>query len=199
MTRFSAVFAIVSLCCTNIAFGEVPVANFQYTGSGRYTDPGAPTFEPFISFGDPAVMPALGFLGNVSMSLLDVANGTTPDLVGDFANFEALSTNGVDDNLYFGFLVSPGVGSTQSLTESALLSAAFSTAPGVGAPDYAGYDLTRVEVFATSYQGGADGAFDVTIEYTVYAEQLIPEPTTIGMAALSLIGLMGYGNRRHRQ
>jgi hypothetical protein len=197
MTRFSAVFATVLMGCTNIAFGDVPVANFQYSGSGRYTGVDTPTFEPFVSFGDPTVMPALGFLGNVTMSIADVANGTTPDLIGDFANFEALSTNSVDDNLYFGFLVSPGVGSTQSLTESALLSAAFSTAPGVGAPDYAGYDLTRVEVIATSYQGGVDGAFDVTIEFTVYAEQSIPEPATLGMAALA--GVFIYRSRRRQR
>jgi hypothetical protein len=196
MNRVLALSMAAVLCWTHSAWGDVEVANFQYTGTGVVTGPGVPQFGPFLSFGDPNVMPALGFIDNVTMSLLDVANGTTPDLAGDFANFEALSTNGVDNNIHIGFKVPSGVGSSQLLTESALLAGAFSTAPGVGAPDYAGYDLTRVEVMGTSFQTLPSGGFEVTIAYTVYAERLIPEPATCGIAAMGLTGLVVLHLRR---
>jgi len=199
MNRLFALSIAVVLSCAQPASAEIEVANFQFTGMGVAVGPGSPQFEPFLSFGDPIVFQALGFIDNVTMSLVDVANGTTPDLTGDFANFEALSTNGVNDDIFIGFKVFSGVGSSQLLTESALLAGAFSKAPGVGAPDYAGYDLTRVEVMGTSFQTMPSGSFEVTIAYTVYAERLIPEPATCGMAAMGMVGAILHRSRRPRR
>jgi hypothetical protein len=196
MYRLLALSIVLVLSSSQSTWAEVEVASFQFTGTGVVTGPGAPQFEPFLSFGDPNVMPALGFIDNVTMSLVDVLNGTSPDLAGDFANFEALSTNGVNDDIHIGFKVPSGVGSSQMMTESALLAGAFSKAPGVGAPDYAGYDLTRVEVMGTSFQTLPSGGFEVTIAYTVYAERLIPEPATCGMAAMGLAGVILHRWRR---
>jgi hypothetical protein len=81
------------------------------------------------------------------------------------------------------------------MTESALLATAFYKAPGVGAPDFAGYDLTRVEVLGTSLQSSPDGSFEVTIAFTVYAERLIPEPATCGMAVMGLVGAIIHRSR----
>jgi hypothetical protein len=196
MNRLVALSMTVFLCCTQSAWAEVEVANFQYTGTGAVTGPGVPQFEPFLSFGDPGIMPAQGFIDNVTMSVQDMFDGNTYDLVGDFVNFELLSTNGVDNDIHIGFKVPSGVGSSQLLTESTQLAGAFSTAPGVGAPDYAGYDLTRVEVRGASFQTLPSGGFEVTIAYTVYAERLIPEPATGGMASMAVAGVLMHRLRR---
>lgn len=193
MIKSLAALAIV-FALTSFTQAEEELAVFGYTGVGTVSPAGGNhEWQPFLSYSAPGD-PPVGFLNNVTMDILDVFQGTSPDLLGDLATAELLATNNIDDTVWFGFLVpNGGTGSFISPTESALISTAFSTAPGVGPIDFAGFDLTRVEVMTTAYQQVSPEGFEITLQFTVYGDRIVPEPGTLAMC--SLLGMFAACRR----
>jgi hypothetical protein len=193
LKSFAALALVFSL--TTIVQAEEELAVFGYTGQGTISPAGGDhEWQPFVSYSAPGD-PPVGFLNNVTKSVLDVLQGTSPDLVGDLATAELLATNNVDNTVWFGFLVpNGGTGSFIAPTESTLLSTAFSVAPGVGPIDFAGFDLTRVEVMTTAYQFIATDSFEITLQFTVYGDRIVPEPGTLAM--FSMLGIAAAYRRR---
>jgi hypothetical protein len=201
MTHVSRLVMLLVVCLllVSTASADTLLANFAYTGTADLpASGGSPEFQPFLAYGPPT-LPAPGLINNVTMSVLDIAQGNTYELSGDFATFAELASNGSDESLYVGFTVPNDGGSWTSTTESANLAAAFFTALGVGNPDYFGYDLTRVVVIGTSFSIAPDDQFELTVEYSVYGNRTVPEPGTLAMLATGAGALLlCRRRRRHR-
>jgi hypothetical protein len=187
----------VVLCQSRTARADAPLATFVYTGIGVISPAGGvPEWQPFLSYSAPTD-PPLGLLNNITMTVQDILMGNSYDLTGDFANAESLATSGTAHSAWIGFHVpNGGTGSFSATTEPLLLSGAVGVAPGVGPIDFAGFDLTRVRVMGTSYQGIIPGTFEVTTEFTVYGDR-IPEPGSVVLTVAAL-GAMIVGGRRRR-
>jgi hypothetical protein len=188
----------VVLCQTRTTRADAPLATFVYTGVGSISPAGGvPEWQPFLSYSAP-IDPPLGLLNNVTMTVQDILLGNTYELTGDFANAESLATSGTPHSAWIGFHVpNGGTGSYSATTEPMLIAGAFGVAPGVGPIDFAGFDLTRVRVIGTSYQGITPGTFEVTTEFTVFGDA-IPEPGSTAVAFSGAL-LTGFGMRRSRQ
>lgn len=192
----SVAIAMLLLVLPAAARADTLLAGFDY--SGTLPAPiGDPQILPLLSYGDPTLPPATGFLDNVTLSFLDFVQGNTYELTGDLSNFVSLATNGIDDSMYVGFQLA-GVGTTWSLEpESAVLASAFQAVPGLGNPDFAGYEITRVLVLGSSFSQGAN-ELDITINFQVFGNRLVPEPGTWALLALGACGLVGYRGRQKR-
>jgi hypothetical protein len=140
--------------------------------------------------------PPFGLLDNVTMGFLEVVNGTSYDLTGDYTNAETAATSGTPHSVWMGFNVpNGGTGSFLQTTEPLLIAGAVGVAPGVGPVDFAGFDLTRVRVMSTSYQGIVPGTFEVTTEFTVYGDP-IPEPGSTALAVAGIGSVISLVRRR---
>jgi hypothetical protein len=157
------------------ASADVLLASIAFEGTGQTTAQQA--WTPYISYGDPGTPNPVGYLNDTTLTILDVLNGTAYDLAGDFAGFELSAVDGVNQPLHLGFTVPGGTGADQTALEQALLASAFTPVPGIGSPDFAGYDLTRVRVMATAFQSGVGGQFTATTEFMVYGNR-VPEPAS---------------------
>jgi hypothetical protein len=193
-----AISAVV-LCQTRMACADAPLATFVYTGIGVISPAGGvPEWQPFLSYSAPTD-PPLGLLNNITMTVQDILMGSSYELTGDFANAESLATSGTPHSAWIGFHVpNGGTGSFSATTEPLLIGSAVGVAPGVGPIDFVGFDLTRVRVIGTSYQGITPGTFEVTTEFTVYGNP-IPEPGTV-VLTVAMLGAMivgGRGGRAH--
>jgi len=125
--------ASLVLLPASVSSADSLLASFDFTGS-LPAPIGQPEFSPLLSYGDPSNPPAVGYLDNVTLTLLDIFQGNRFELTGDLANFAALASNGVDDGLYVGFGLT-GVGTVWTLeSESAVLATAFLAVPGTGQP-----------------------------------------------------------------
>lgn len=184
--RFT-VAALLLLLPASAAPADTLLASFAFTGS--LPDPGGlPEFSPLLSYGDPTNQPALGYLDGVTLTLLDFVQGNTYEMTGDLTNFAALATNGVDDSLYLGFELF-GVGYVWTLEEeSTVLAGAFQAVPDLGNPDFSGYDVTRVLVLGTAYGPAPNEEIEISLNFEVYGDRLVPEP---GTWALLLVGGCG--------
>lgn len=192
MTHVSRLILLLVVCLSlaSTASADTLLANFAYTGTADLpASGGSPEFQPFMAYGPPT-LPAPGLINDVTMSVLDIVQGNTYELSGEFATFADLASNGSDESLYVGFLVPNETGSWTSSTESANLAAAFFTALGVGNPDYFGYDLTRVVVIGTAFSVAPDDQFELTVDFSVYGERTIPEPSTLAMLATGVGALL---------
>lgn len=171
----SLVVLAVSITGVGRVSADVSLATIVLESTGQTT--AQPSWKPFISYGNPNMVDPAGYMNGITLTLLDVVNGTSHELTGDFAGFESSATDGVNQPLYLGITVPGGTGETEMTTEQALLASAFGTAPGVGTPDFSGYDLTRVRIMGTAFQSGAGGAFTVTTEFQIYGNR-VPEPAS---------------------
>lgn len=176
----------VSMC---VLFLSVPVkadtllASFDYTGIGRSA--GQPEWQPFLSYGNPDD-PGSVVMNGATLDFLAVTQGTRYDLTGNFASFASLATNGSNNAISIGFH-NPS-GSSQSLTsEFELLTWGFAV-PGVGAPDFAGFTLTRIEVLGSSLTSLGHGVFEVSTNYSVFGNP-VPEPATVALLAIGATAL----------
>jgi len=177
------------------ATADIVVANFDFAASVAQAPDGSFEFRPFVAYGDPTIQPALGYMNNATMAVIDVLQGNSYELSGDFANFAAKAVNGSDDPFYIGVQVVNGVADWDATSESVHLSTASMKAPGVGSPDYAGYELTRITVMPTSFQQLQNGQIDVSVMFTVYGNRLVPEP---GLFTLAALGFAGVATMRRR-
>jgi hypothetical protein len=197
MTRcLRLIFALsLVLIPATLAQAEILLANFPYTGI-LSTRGESPQIRPLLSYGDPSEPNAVGHIW-ADMTLLNFFNGVPVELAGDFSGFTALATDGLDEQVFVGFEF-VGMSSVWSLEdESTVLAWAFSLAPNVGNPDFAGYEITRIEVLGTSYITLPDDEIELTFEYSVYGN--VPEPGTLVMLSLGGVGLLaGYRSRRRR-
>lgn len=178
------------------ATADIVVANFDFAASVAQAPDGSFEFRPFLAYGDPTIQPALGYMNNVTMAAIDVLQGNSYELSGDFANFAAKAVNGSNEPFYIGVQVVNGVADWDATTELAHLSTAALKAPGVGSPDYAGYELTRITAMPTSFQAFPSGQVDVNVMFTVYGNRLVPEP---GVLTLVAFGVAGITKMRRRQ
>ncbi len=162
---------------------DVLLATFSHMGEGTIPADGSPPqWSPLLRYSNPAD-PPFGLMSSVPMTLLDVANGTVNELAGDFADFEATATSGTPHAIWVGFDDLGGSDSILATTEESLFVSGTVHVPGVGMPDFAGYDLTRITVLASSFQQTSTTTYQVTNEFSVYGDRVIPEPTAQGLAA----------------
>jgi len=178
------------------AMADIVVANFDFAASVAQAPDGSFKFRPFVAYGDPTNQPALGYMNNVTMAAIDVLQGNSYELSGDFANFAAKAVNGSNDPFYIGVQVVNGVADWDVTTEMVHLSTASMKAPGVGSPDYAGFELTRITAMPTSLQAFPSGQVDVNVQFTVYGNRLVPEP---GLFTLVVFGVAGVTTMRRRR
>ena len=190
--RRSIVWILILFGSAFAARADINLATFSYTGRGQTS--AFPTWQPYLSYGDPNDVSPLGFMDNITMSVVDIINGTHFDLTGDLANFSSMGANNINDVFYIGFVVPGGTGSAAVTTELDLLSGATFILPGLGAPDFAGYNITRISVIGTSFQALAEGAFDTTIEFTVIG--VVPEPSTFALCAVGLAAVVVRARRK---
>jgi len=192
-SRLVFVFIVMVFATAPLVRSEISLASFSYTGTGQASGP--VSWQPFLSYGDPIDVSPLGFMNNATLTLLDIVNGTYFDLAGDFANFSSEATDDGNDSLYIGFFVPGGTGSTSLSNEMDILAGASFPAPGVGAPDFNGYMLTRVSVIGTSFQTLPDNAFQTTFEFTVYGD-VVPEPSALALLSIGLAMVVQRARRR---
>ncbi len=194
----TAVLSIVLSSCVLLpgAGAEELLATFGYSGVGTVSPAGGDhEWQPFLSYSAPGD-PPVGFLNNVTMDVLDVALGSSPDLTGDLAMAALLATDGIEQMASIGFLVpNGGTGSFISPTESDLISTALFLAPGVGTTDLAVFGLTRIDVLTSSYQLLTAATFEIALEFNVYGNRIVPEPTSLAM--FSLLGMLITCRRRY--
>jgi len=177
-----------------VARSEIAVAYVNYTGTGMASGPAS--WQPFLSFGDPNDVSPLGYMNNVTLSILDIINGTYYDLTGDFANFSSMAEDGINQSIYIGFFVPGGVGSSDLTNEQDLLATGVFLAPGVGSPDFNGYILTRINVIGTSFSVVGENEFETSFEFTFYGDR-VPEPSTFALLTLGIAAIVRRGFR-HR-
>lgn len=187
--RLCVLTVVASFGLVSAAAADVPLSSFDFTGTGSTAAGPFTTATPFLSYGDPSGMNPAGFLGNAPISLLDIIQGNDYELTGDFAGFAAAMTNGADEPVYVGFTAAGGVGDSALTVESILLS----SGPVVGAPDLAGYTITRVVIMGSSYSQLAGGEFEFGVNFTVYGE--VPAPGSAGLAAIAGV----FAARRRRR
>ncbi len=184
-----AVAALVATASTAHAGADFLIANFTTSFTGQTT--ALPTWQPYLSYGDPS-LPGAVIMNDVTLDFLAVANGTHFTLTGDFPAFSDLITNGSNEAIYLGINVSGGTGSQILNAELPLFQSAFFVAPGAGNPDLAPYTLTRIVVLGTSFQGTGGSGFEVGIDFSFYG---VPAPST----ALALIAPIGVVTVRRRR
>jgi hypothetical protein len=187
MYRMGCVVFAVLIASSMIARSDIELATVGYTGTG--TASGLPSWTPFLSYGDPGDMSPLGYMNNINLSLLDIINGTTYELTGDFANFASVAENDINQSIYVGFFVPGGVGAFDLTTEQDVLATASFLAPGVGTPDFNGYSLTRITVRGTSFSDLGGGDFETSFDFTFYGNQ-VPEPSTFALMTLGVVALV---------
>lgn len=185
----------------------VPVIAAAITASSASADILLGTFESTMfvqnNNGSDEVNLQFGYSSNVfpfqtnvleaqDLGFLDVANGTVTDLTGDFAGFAPRVTNGVDEVFRVTMLGDQTtmvmlIGENTSLTNIV----------NPGGPDFFNYDLTRVTVMPTSWQGSGGGAqpFTVTIGFVVsfYGN---PVPSPGAGVLIAGAGLVAWRRRR---
>lgn len=186
----------VILLAASVARAETILAEFQFTGTVRNPAADVP-IRPFMSYGDPAIQPAVGFIETDAMGFFDFLSGTRHDLTGDFGAFATLASNGVNQTIYVGFEVDGAGSASDGQAESTLLGSASFLLPGLGNPDFAGYEVTRVDVLGTSYAPLEGDRLELSFQYAVYGN--VPEPGSWALLALGACALVGYGRARHRR
>lgn len=187
----SVVMAVAVVSLTTTSRADIILGTLDFSGTGIDAAGGGlgnPITRPVLSYGDPLNPASTGFLGNQTITFLDVANGTPKTLSGDFSTFATLVTNGVNNPFSVGFTVDGGTGQTQLLTEASWIPAF----AGVVDPDFQGYTITRVVVLGTSFQSGSPG-FQIGYNFTIFGDP-IPGPATC--AALAPAGLIAFRRRR---
>jgi hypothetical protein len=196
--RLACSFVLILAAVAPAAVADTLLVSFSQTGSA--TIDGDARWQPFISYGDPALMSAI-VMNGVTITPSEVTGGLSFDLTGDFAVFSALATNGIDDELRVGFFAAGGVGFSDTASELAFLNAGTIKFPDIGNPDFAGYTLTRISVLSTGYRilnGGF--ALETTTQFSFHGEvdstAVVPLPSVAYMGLVSLAGLKLLGRRR---
>jgi hypothetical protein len=69
-------------------------------------------------------------------------------------------------------------------------------APGVGSPDYAGFEPTRMTGMPTSFQAFPNCQADVNVMFAVHGNRFVPKP---GLFTLAAIGVAGATTMRRRR
>lgn len=192
MTR-SVLAAVICLLAPKL-YAETLLATFDYVGASAIAPSGSSVFQPFLSYGDPSLMPAFGFMNNVTLGTIDIIQGTVAELSGNLAEFNSLATNAIDNSIYVGFMTAGPGGSWQSISESALLSSAVNVPPDVGTPDFSPYVLTRIEVIASSFQTLPNAQMEVGLNFSVFGQR-IPEPAGAAMALAACLTLAAARQR----
>jgi len=175
--------AALVLTLAPLAAADVVIATTSYTGVGLIAS-GNGLSEPFLAYTD-SENPFGGIVYGPAMGALDVIQGNSYAMIGDFPGMEALLTDGIDSGYFVGFKVIGGNRPFASQTEASH----FAGIPGVGTPDLAGYDLTQIRVSATSYAVLSSFEFEITFQFEYYAT--VPSP-----AAATLLGLATLRRRR---
>lgn len=184
---FAGVAAVMSAAPAAMAGSEVLLATSVYNGVGQTT--ALPTFQPYLitgEVGDPTAI-----LNEVTLTLLDIVNGTLHQLTGDMPFWSAVLSDALTTDFHMGFLVPGGTGSNTFTSDFTVIQGSFDPVPGIGAPDFAPYTVTSVWVRGTSYMGDGQGGHAVTIEYYFYGV-----PTPGAGVTLALAGLVGLRRRR---
>lgn len=171
------------------ALADIELASLTHHAAGRLN--GAVEWQPFISYGNPDA-PGATVMAGATMNLVGIVQGHVFELTGDLPTFAALASNGANDAMHIGLFVTDGVGFNAATTEVSLLQDATLHVPGIGAPDFAAYTITRIEIIGSSFSSGPDGiAFETSTLFTIYG---VPAPG----AATLLLALAIPATRRRR-
>lgn len=182
-----AFMVIPALALSPLAHADILLGTYQFVGQGH--DPqNAGVVEPVMSYSDPDVLTPFGYMGNQTIDLADVANGTVKTLSGDFLGFSLAMTSNTDEQFHIGFRVPGGMRAVSLINESSLTP----EIAGVVDPDFAGYALTRVTVLGTSYSTLGGGSFEFGLLFSIYGD--VPAPST-GLIACAFAAA---GMRRRR-
>ena len=196
--RLACTIVLTLAAIAPAAFADTLLATFSSSGSATIN--GDARWQPFISYGNPAVAGAI-VMNGVTITPAAVAGGLSFDLTGDFAAISALATNGVDDAMRVGVFAPSGVGFNDTASELAFLNAGTLTFPDIGNPDFAGYTLTRISIRGTSYQTPDGITLNTSTDFSFYgapASPAVPLPAAACTGLASLAGLKLLTRSRHQ-
>lgn len=184
-----AVLAAAGAASSALAGGDFLLGTSAYTGVGFDPTGAPPTFQPYL-LAD-VNSPGVQNLSGVTMDLADFALGTIYTLVGDSAYWSGVLSDALTTGFDMGFFVPGATGSNTSTTDTAVIAAIFSPAPGIGSPDFTPHTVTRVDVEGTSFSTLGPGEYQVTIEFSFYG---VPTP-----GAATLLPIAGIAAARRRR